>query len=97
MYGRAEAQAATCMQATVVVHKQICFDLQVYYVVDTNSDGTPDYSGQLLSDIDTPTGVAVRGQQLFVSGFQNGKGMIWRLDDVHEYALQNKVSISNCL
>lgn len=66
--------------------------MQVYYLVDSNSSGTPDLSGKLLSGIDTPNGVAVQGSSLYVSGFEDGKGMIWRLDDVHEYALQNKVS-----
>ncbi len=65
--------------------------MQVYYVVDEDSDGVPDFTGQLLSKIDTPNGVTVRGQQLYVSGFKDGKGMIWRLDNVHEFALQNKV------
>eukprot|EP00775_Hariotina_reticulata_P002029 gene2029-2351_t len=62
----------------------------VYYVVDRGSDGTPDFSGSLLSDINTPNGVAVRGNDLYVSGFQGGKGMVWKIRNAHTYALQNK-------
>eukprot|EP00775_Hariotina_reticulata_P002027 gene2027-2349_t len=63
---------------------------QVYYVVDQNSDGTPDFTGSLLSSMEKPTGVVVLGDDLFVSGYQNGKGLVWKIQNAHTYALQNK-------
>jgi hypothetical protein len=64
--------------------------LQVYYIVDKDSDGVPDFSGTLLKS-DTPNGVVVQGSDLLLSGFEDGKGMVWRLEDVHSYALRNQV------
>jgi len=63
----------------------------VHYVVDRDSNGTPDFSGTLLSGINTPNGVAVRRRDLYISGFENGKGMVWKISNAHSYALQNKV------
>ncbi|KAF6255954.1 hypothetical protein COO60DRAFT_1702581 [Scenedesmus sp. NREL 46B-D3] len=61
----------------------------VYYIVDEDSDGVPDFNGTLL-EADTPNGVVVQGSDLLVSGFEDGKGMVWRLRDVHGYALRNQ-------
>lgn len=65
----------------------------MYYIVDKNSDGKPDFRGTLLKNIQVPNGVAVQGADLFVPGFEGSKGMIWRLQDAHKYALQNKVRV----
>jgi hypothetical protein len=73
--------------------------LQVYYIVDEDSDGVPDFNGTLLRG-DTPNGVVVQGSDLLLSGFEVGKGMVWRLPNVHSYALRNQVwycAISTCL
>jgi hypothetical protein len=64
--------------------------LQVYYIVDEDSDGVPDFNGTLLRG-DTPNGVVVQGSDLLLSGFEDGKGMVWRLPNVHSYALRNQV------
>jgi hypothetical protein len=63
----------------------------VYYVVDRDSDGIPDFTGSLLLDMEKPTGVVVLGDDLYVSGYQGGKGMVWKVANAHTYALQNKV------
>jgi len=63
----------------------------VYYVVDRDSDGIPDFTGSLLLGMDKPTGVVVLGDDLYVSGYQNGKGSVWKIQNAHTYALQNKV------
>eukprot|EP00775_Hariotina_reticulata_P001767 gene1767-2106_t len=63
---------------------------RVFYVVDQNSDGIPDFSGSLLSGIAVPNGVAVWRNDLYVSGFEGGRGMVWKINNAHSYALQNK-------
>eukprot|EP00879_Flechtneria_rotunda_P009061 GHRR01009486.1.p1 GENE.GHRR01009486.1~~GHRR01009486.1.p1 ORF type:complete len:421 (+),score=96.65 GHRR01009486.1:228-1490(+) len=77
-------------RATIVYVGTSEDDGAVYAVVDKTSRGKSDYVTKLVSGIQTPNGVVVRGKQLFFSGFQDNKGMVWRLDDVHQYALQNK-------
>jgi hypothetical protein len=63
-----------------------------------NSNGTVDYVHPLVAaGINTPNGIALRGNSLFVASYEdsgNQKGLIWRLDNVHEYALQKKVSVT---
>lgn len=66
--------------------------VQVHYVVDVDSDGVPEFNGTLLES-DTPNGVVVQGSDLLLSGFEGGKGMVWRLPNVHSYALRNKVRL----
>lgn len=58
--------------------------------MDKDSDGVPDFNGTLLSS-DTPNGVVVQGSDLLLSGFKDGKGMVWRLPNLHSYALRNQV------
>jgi hypothetical protein len=74
--------------------------LQVYAVVDKDSDGTVDYVHKLVvGGINTPNGIALRGNSLFVASYEDSgdnvpeKGLIWRLDNIHQYALQRKVSV----
>jgi hypothetical protein len=71
---------------------------QVFAVVDTNSDGRVDYVHKLVKDgINTPNGIALRGGSLFVASYEDTgveAGLIWRLDDIHEYALTKKVRVS---
>ncbi|KAF6265897.1 hypothetical protein COO60DRAFT_1633308 [Scenedesmus sp. NREL 46B-D3] len=66
----------------------------VFAVVDRNSDGRPEYVHKLVVDgINTPNGIALRGDSLFVAAYEDAgieKGLIWRLDDVHQHALQRK-------
>lgn len=70
----------------------------VFAVVDSNSDGVVDYVHSLVVDgINTPHGIALQGDSLFVASYEDfpddgvkEKGLIWRLDNVHQYALQNK-------
>ncbi|WIA39339.1 hypothetical protein OEZ86_005451 [Tetradesmus obliquus] len=66
----------------------------VYYIVDEDSNGVPDFSGTLLRS-DTPNGIVVQGSDLLLSGFQDGKGMVWRLPNVHSYALRNEPFTGN--
>lgn len=61
--------------------------------MDEDSNGVPDFSGTLLRS-DTPNGVVVQGSDLLLSGFQDGKGMVWRLPNVHSYALRNEVGFT---
>jgi hypothetical protein len=75
--------------------------LQVFAVVDKDSDGKVDYVHSLVEGgINTPNGIALQGTSLFVASYEDKggqdttpKGLIWRLDDVHQYALQKKVSL----
>jgi hypothetical protein len=70
----------------------LCGALQVYFIVDQDGNGSPDAKGTVLTDINTPNGVAIQGDDLYVSGFKNGKGIIWKLSNAHSYSLQGKVS-----
>lgn len=72
--------------------------LQVWAIVDTDSDGKPEYTWQLVKDLNTPSGIALDEKEdiLYVSGWEGaagagGKGMIWGLKDVSTAALQKKV------
>ncbi len=74
--------------------------LQVWAVVDTDSDGKVDYTWQLVKDLNTPSGIALNADDdmLYVSGFEgpedNLKGMVWGLKDVSRYALEKKVRVA---
>jgi hypothetical protein len=62
--------------------------VQIYALVDRDRNGTADSKVNVIQGIDTPTGVAWRApSSLFVSGFQDGKGLIWRYDGVDAAAL----------
>jgi hypothetical protein len=67
----------------------------VFAVVDTNSDGVVDYVHKLVVDgINTPNGIALRGGSLYVASYEDSgdeAGLIWRLDNIHQYALTKKV------
>eukprot|EP00878_Enallax_costatus_P012020 GHUV01012549.1.p1 GENE.GHUV01012549.1~~GHUV01012549.1.p1 ORF type:complete len:431 (+),score=68.85 GHUV01012549.1:66-1295(+) len=69
----------------------------VWAIVDSNSDGKPEYTWQLVKQLNTPSGIALdkNNDILYVSGFQNTssgdlKGMVWSMKDVSKYALRKK-------
>lgn len=70
---------------------------QVWAIVDSDSDGKPEYTWQLVKNLNTPSGIALDGKHdiLYVSGFEGPvdglKGMVWALKDVSKYALSKKV------
>ena len=46
----------------------------------------------VLDNLDTPNGVAWKDGDLYVSGFDKGKGMIWKVEDIDAYVLKGEVS-----
>jgi hypothetical protein len=64
--------------------------VQVYAVVDTNGDGTAEYSFIIRSGLDRPMGLVWRAGSLYVSEVSR----ILRFDKIDEYALAQKVSMA---
>lgn len=61
--------------------------LQVYALVDTNSNGTVDFAYSILNGLDNPNGVAWRNGSLFVAEVTR----VLRFDDVDAQVLSGKV------
>eukprot|EP00882_Tetradesmus_deserticola_P018747 GHRQ01020133.1.p1 GENE.GHRQ01020133.1~~GHRQ01020133.1.p1 ORF type:complete len:474 (+),score=83.01 GHRQ01020133.1:365-1786(+) len=66
----------------------------VYYIVNTVSNGVPEADVKKVFSTDNtitnPYGVAVYGPDLYIAGFKDGKGVIWKLPDMRASALAGK-------
>lgn len=67
----------------------------VWALVDADSDGSVDSTVELVADMRTPSGIALRADALFITGYDDDgqpdsvkRGAVWRLDDVHTKALE---------
>jgi hypothetical protein len=65
--------------------------LQTTALLDEDGDGVVEETVILLDSLDTPNGVAWKGGDLYVSGFDKGKGMIWKVEDIDSYVQKGEV------
>lgn len=68
----------------------------VYALIDQDSDTKVDKVLVLVRDLRTPSGIALRGNSLFISGYDDDagevkRGAIWKIEDVHSKALAGMV------
>lgn len=70
----------------------------VYALIDQDSDTKVDKVLVLVKDLRTPSGIALRGTSLFISGYDDDgnagtvkRGAIWKIEDVHSKALAGMV------
>lgn len=63
---------------------------RTYALVDEDGDGRAERATTLFDSVDTPQGLDWRGGDLFVSGWRRGKGMVWRLPGVDQFALSGE-------
>eukprot|EP00775_Hariotina_reticulata_P005822 gene5822-6063_t len=70
----------------------------VWALVDSDSDGKVDYTQLLVDKLDTPNGIAMKNNTLYISGFINNRtqGVIWALANAPSYAL-NKTTFEGPL
>jgi hypothetical protein len=73
----------------------------VYYVIDANSDGSPDSFGRVFAkdgQIRNPSGVAVNGGDSFVAGTgDNATGVVWWLQGMGDRAREGQVRMQHTL
>ncbi|KAI8464206.1 MAG: L-sorbosone dehydrogenase [Monoraphidium minutum] len=74
----------------IIVYVSSKLAKKVYALVDFNGDGTADRMTVIARGLDKPQGMDWHKGDLFVSGWQEALGVIWRLKNIDKYALEDK-------